>query len=365
MAGPRMNCKPIVTYAGDKQVFKALEPLLLDGLPLEPVEWTRSYGRGPKTVRVECRFVEYEASRLAREKEGRLLDQAHLHLFCTDCNDLEAYRSRVREDVIEWMSQLKEAGVYDWMLVAVEPADARRANKAKLLSRATVFDRMRADFPSKHFDRCVQVAEASGGGASTGVLLGRLRQLLLHATGRHLGRYEELIRTQRERRTAPQWSFLHFFFLQEELAFVLEALGLYEEALVQYDELDALFTQVVINSASSEEVPEWLSQLVAQGCESWGGLRLGVDPGQSPERQQLLRGGGGLLALRNYLFGRQCSLLRLQGAATRGRWAPEVAQRTLAFLHNTVHELALLQASSLVLEEPRASSGVFCSYSMK
>lgn len=61
----------------------------------------------------------------------------------------------MREDVIEWMSQLKEAGVYDWMLVAVEPADARRANKAKLLSRATVFDRMRADFPSKHFDRYV------------------------------------------------------------------------------------------------------------------------------------------------------------------------------------------------------------------
>lgn len=334
-----MNCKPIVTYAGDKQVFKALEPLLLDGLPLEPVEWTRSYGRGPKTVRVECRFVEFDAGQLAREKEGRLLDHAHLHVFCTDCNDLEAYRSRVREDIIEWMSQLKEAGVYDWMLVAVEPADARRANKAKLLSRATVFDRMRADFPSKHFDRCVQVAETSGG---TGVLLGRLRQLLLHATGRHLGRYEELIRTQRERRTAPQWSFLHFFFLQEELAFVLEALGLYEEALVQYDELDALFTQVVINSASSEEVPEWLSQLVAQGCESWGGLRLGVDPGQSPERQQLLLGRGGLLTLRNYLFGRQCSLLRLQG---RGRTA-ELAQRTLAFLHNTVHELALLQVST-------------------
>jgi hypothetical protein len=35
---------------------------------------------------------------------------------------------------------------------------------------------------------------------------------------------------------------------QEELAFVLEMLGLYDEALVQYDELDALFTQFVLNS---------------------------------------------------------------------------------------------------------------------
>lgn len=36
--------------------------------------------------------------------------------------------------------------------------------------------------------------------------------------------------------------------LQEELAFALQMLGLYDEALVQYDELDALFTQFVLNS---------------------------------------------------------------------------------------------------------------------
>lgn len=56
------------------------------------------------------------------------------------------------------------------------------------------------------------------------------------------------MRTQRERRNEHGWSFQNFFFLQEELAFVLEMLGLYDEALVQYDELDALFTQFVINS---------------------------------------------------------------------------------------------------------------------
>ncbi|XP_054922379.1 trafficking protein particle complex subunit 10 isoform X1 [Dermacentor andersoni] len=328
----------VVQYAGDKPVFKALEKLFLEGLPQEPVEWTRSYGRGPKTVRVECRFVEYDVAQLSREKDGRLLDQAHLHVYCTDCNDLETYRSRVRDEIIEWMSQLKEAGICDWMLIAVELTDARRANKAKLLSRATVFDRMRADFPSKNFDRCVQVYADSSGSVQA-ALLGRLRQLLLHATGRLLGRYEELIRTQRERRTVPNWSFLHFFFLQEELAFVLEALGLYDEALVQYDELDALFTQVVINSASGE-MPEWLCQLAQLGCEAWGGLQLGVDPAHSPERQLLLHRKGSLLQLRNYLFSRQCALLRLQNRAS------EMASRTLSFLHNTVHELAILEVTT-------------------
>ena len=39
-----------------------------------------------------------------------------------------------------------------------------------------------------------------------------------------------------------------FLLFQEELAFVYEMLGVYDESLVQYDELDALFTQFVLNS---------------------------------------------------------------------------------------------------------------------
>lgn len=34
--------------------------------------------------------------------------------------------------------------------------------------------------------------------------------------------------------------------LQEELAFMYEMLGLFEDALIQYDELDALFTQYIL-----------------------------------------------------------------------------------------------------------------------
>ena len=36
-----MNYKPTVTYAGDPQVFLAIEPGLLGGLPTESVEWKR------------------------------------------------------------------------------------------------------------------------------------------------------------------------------------------------------------------------------------------------------------------------------------------------------------------------------------
>jgi tetratricopeptide (TPR) repeat protein len=106
---------------------------------------------------------------------------------------------------------------------------------------------------------------------------------MLTAYDKTLSRFEDIIREQRERRNNPNWNFCHYFLLQvlskiyfrmlnlidylmlifenaflllykiilplqEELAFALQMLGLYDEALVQYDELDALFTQFVLNS---------------------------------------------------------------------------------------------------------------------
>ena len=46
----------------------------------------------------------------------------------------------------------------------------------------------------------------------------------------------------------------YVLFWQEELAFMFEMLGLFEDALVQYDELDALFTQFVLNHAAGGEI---------------------------------------------------------------------------------------------------------------
>jgi len=38
------------------------------------------------------------------------------------------------------------------------------------------------------------------------------------------------------------------------LAFALEMLGIHDEALVQYDELDAMFTQFILNSQVGSKI---------------------------------------------------------------------------------------------------------------
>lgn len=96
--------------------------------------------------------------------------------------------------------------------------------------------------------------------------------------------------------------------LQEQLAFVLEMLGLYDEALVQYDELDALFSQFVLNSNLTAS-PKWLD-IFRQPITSWQAVRLTALVPQHL-RDLIIKNKPSLLDLRSYLFQRQSAMLLL------------------------------------------------------
>ncbi|CAG0925671.1 unnamed protein product, partial [Notodromas monacha] len=234
------------------------------------------------------------------------------------------------------MNHLKTQNNPDWLVVVMEGSDSRKSNK--LLPRATVFDKIRSDFASKHPERCVSISDPSKSDARTAeawqTLLFRIRQLSLAGLTRILTKFEEEMRGQRERRVDPSWEFCQYFLMQEELALVYEMLGLDEDALVQYDELDALFTQFIIN-AGAGDIPNWMHSF-AQPPENWDGVRLGgirritakrrggnLSP-SSPVRLRnqesarrflegvrtdIVENDVSLLQFRNYLFSRQCSLL--------------------------------------------------------
>ncbi|XP_022242094.1 trafficking protein particle complex subunit 10-like [Limulus polyphemus] len=331
-----MESKPVITYAGDLNLFASLQSTLEKRLSEETVEWRRSYGRSPKMVKVEADFVPFNEDIIPQEGEWNISGHPLLHTYWTECSNLESYKSTSREEINAWFSYLKLKNVHDWMIVVVDHADIRKANKAKLLPRTTVLDKVKNDFPSKNSERCISLLDPlkndSRSRESWQSFLHRVRILVLQAYNYHLGRYEEYVRTQRERRNEPGWTFNRFFFLQEELAFVFEMLGLYEEALVQYDELDALFSQFVINS-NVGGMPEWLTQF-CKPCDTWPGLCLLKSQALL---EKLREGKSSLLDFRNYLFSRQCSLLLL-------RLKPwELAQRALPFLHNCVKELKVLE----------------------
>ncbi|XP_073743204.1 trafficking protein particle complex subunit 10 isoform X5 [Callorhinus ursinus] len=153
---------------------------------------------------------------------------------------------------------------------------------------------------------------------------------------KNLGRFEDDMRTLREKRTEPGWSFCDYFMVQEELAFVFEMLQQFEDALVQYDELDALFSQYVVNFGAGDGA-NWLT-FFCQPVKSWDGLVL-RKPIDMEKRELIQKQEATVLDLRSYLFSRQCTLLLF----LQRPW--EVAQRALELLHSCVQELKLLEVS--------------------
>lgn len=339
-----MDLKPKITCHGDKDVYNKLNPELAWRLPRESTEWRRSYGRPAKTVKLKANFV--------RLSEGMLMDvssvssasslhkQPFFHVYWTDCQDADEFKSGVKDSITDWMKKLRERNIVDWMIIQVVAQDSLRGNKPKLtLPRSTVFDKIKSDFGGKNSERIIQLwepfkeSQATRSAESWQNLVTKLRQLLLQSFNRHLGKFEDQVRSLRERRTEPQWSFTTYFLLHEELSFVFEMLGLYEEALIQYDEIDALLTQLVINSKYKE--PLDCIDVFMRDCKCFDGVLL-AKSSQDFLRQLIKTQEASYVDLRNYLFSRQCILLL---KLKRRAW--EIAQRLLEFLHNLVHELAM------------------------
>ncbi|KAJ8352583.1 hypothetical protein SKAU_G00240590 [Synaphobranchus kaupii] len=336
-----MENKPIVTCAGDQALFTSLyNPLALQ-LPREPMEWRRSYGRAPKMIHLEANFVQFKEDLLPKEGNRALLTFPFLHIYWTDCCDTEAYKASVKEDMLRWQSLLRLHGSLDWLIVVVE-SDSKKKNKTNILPRTSIMDKIRSDFCNKQSDRCVVLSdplkESSRAQESWSSFLTKLRTLLLMSFTKNLGKFEDDMRTLREKRTEPGWSFCEYFMVQEELAFVFEMLQQFEDALVQYDELDALFTQYVLNFGAGDGA-NWLGSFCAP-VRSWNGLVL-RRPIDMEKREQIQGGQVSLLDLRSYLFSRQCTLL----VFLQRPW--EVTQRALQLLHNCVQELHLLEVSVL------------------
>lgn len=222
----------------------------------------------------------------------------------------------------------------------------------------------------------------------------KIRQFLLEFYIKQFDCLEKLIRHIRELRTDPDWDFFGFFLLQEELAFVHESLGFYNKALIQYDELDALFSQLILNAShhGGFGAPKWLryrlmhsmddSLIMENGAnnnhknakhEAWTGLCLCNQESIMKLRMSIVESvladvsttvsdfsslssplvGGdplgveikpinhqiSLLDFRNYLYARQCHLLCLLNKP----W--ELASRALPFLQTAVAELNMLEIS--------------------
>lgn len=201
-------------------------------------------------------------------------------------------------------------------------------------------DKIRSEYASNtNSDRCISVLNPMKfemkATESFRCMLQRIRYLMLVGYNRNIAKYEGLIRTHRERRNQDSWNFIDYFLIQEQLASVLQMLGphLYTEALVQYDELDAMLSQFVLNSVIAEK-PRWM-KVFENTSQSFEGVNLEKKV-LAETRKKIVSQSISLLQFRSYIFARQSILLRHDKP-----WA--IAKRLLPFLFSTIREIDTLK----------------------
>ncbi|XP_017134492.1 trafficking protein particle complex subunit 10 isoform X2 [Drosophila elegans] len=333
-----MQIKPIITYSGSGPLFRSLESQILNAIPLDTCEWRRTFQRPTKHVRLEAQTQQFNVAALEKYKKGdwSILEHPILHIFVTECNDVDAYKASTREEIDTWLKLLTSYGVSDWMILLVETLDMRKTKN--FMPRTTVLDKIRLDFSTKNDDRCISVLNPAKfeqkSTESFRCLVQRIRFLMLTSYNRNIVKYEELIRSKREKRNLEGWDFRQYFFMQEDLALIFEKLELPTEALIQYDELDAMFSQFVTHTGLNEK-QQWLNHF-RRPLDAFHGICL-TRPDRFEMRNKIRDEGVSLLEFRNYLFERQAYLLLTCNDI------PEIAKRLLNFLFSTLREVEFIK----------------------
>ncbi|KAI8320213.1 hypothetical protein GQ54DRAFT_263960, partial [Martensiomyces pterosporus] len=167
--------------------------------------------------------------------------------------------------------------------------------------RQSVFDRIKSDFQTKKdAEHVVSLRPDAIESWNSAFLV--IRDRVVQALEDRVAHFVDEIRRMDANRMLPGWNYCKFFILKEGLVNLYRLMGLNEEALAQYDELEAVFFQLLDSHLLS-----WFTQF--GGGEPGDDFTDLLDMRKKPYRQQMVDNTITMFDFRVYLFGRQCELL--------------------------------------------------------
>ena len=203
---------------------------------------------------------------------------------------------------------------------------AQRSGPRKFYqTKGSVFDKIRADFNVGKRDRCIQLPTPGSTGeedvTSWKDFIAKVKELLVVSIDAQFASYEEDVRKVDSQRQMPGWNFCTFFVQKEGLAQSFEAMNLLEDALLQYDELEASYAL----AGKGQSLP-WFSRI--GGTEPGDDALSIFDVSSKPFRQLISQNNISIFDFRIYLFARQASLIIRMGRVA------ELAKRGRPFIYN-------------------------------
>ncbi|KAG7452626.1 uncharacterized protein BT62DRAFT_939661 [Guyanagaster necrorhizus] len=295
-------------------------------LPLRNIHWKSASRTSLRTIQeLNVTLVNLDSIRDEHTSQVpvNLLEKPLLNIYIVNCEDadLESYRTTVKKQVRDWHVSVTSRRNQEWLILQIVKPDGKAPTGTFLKLKGSVLDKLRADFNADKRERCVQVSWSSTQDSpiAWGEFLNKLKDGISSAFDTAVLQKEDDVKRSEGQRLMPGWNFCTFFILKESLASSFEGMNLVSEALVQYDELEASFYQVL-----KEKNLSWFGTLITPGPKDDSSPLLSIS--KKPYRDLILANTISVFDFRTYLLTRQCELLAKYGRL------PEVCRRVGAFL---------------------------------
>ncbi|EGO20910.1 hypothetical protein SERLADRAFT_452051 [Serpula lacrymans var. lacrymans S7.9] len=345
----------VVTYA-TLHAFRASESwihvhdALRSQLPLRNIHWKSASRPTLRTIQeLGVSLVPLDSIRdeLTSQIPVTLLEKPFLNLYIVFCEDVEAYRTTVKRQIKDWHNLVIQKKNQEWLILHIVRPDARTTDRSFFNMKGSVLDKIKADFNVDKRDRCVQIAWSTGlnSPAIWADLINKFKDGLLSAFDSAVSQREDEVKRSESQRHMPGWNFCTFFILKESLATSFEGVNLYEDALIQYNELEASFLQVL-----REKNLSWFGSLIHPAPKDDSSPLLSVI--KKPYRDLILANTISIFDFRIYLLARQCALL------SQLRQPIEICKKTISFLETVGRRLREVKA---ILPEYFIETWVFSS----
>ena len=262
-----------------------------------------------------------------------------IHLFFTSSNEISWYNRSTKGEIKSWLMALEQFGYENWILIHVtQHASTLRKNAQSSINNVimTIKDDLVAENPN-FAKKFYQLTLPEKGDQATEKHYNEFITFLFTNMKKYFisqaDRYETLLSMTREDQDKPLWNFFHYFLMQEQLCFAYEHMGMYQAALLAYDELDVMLHYLIIKiSLSKVKKSRWFETL-QQCCQEvlldYPHIALSLDQSHDASLENKTCS---LFKLRSVIFEKQATILFILGQA----W--DVGQRALKLLKDLGEE---------------------------
>ncbi|KAG7092380.1 hypothetical protein E1B28_008737 [Marasmius oreades] len=291
--------------------WSQIHSTLLSHLPLRNLHWKSPSRSSIVTIQeLDVSLVHLDTVRDEHTSQVpmTLLEKPLLNIYIVSCDntDLEGYRSIVKKQIKDWHSMVTSRKNQEWLILHVVRPDAKAPSGNFFQLKGSVLDKIRADFNSEKRERCVQLLLTIDNPAVWGEVINKIKDGVLLAFQSSVNQREEEVKRSEGQRQMPGWNFCTFFILKESLARSFGGVKLHDEALVQYDELEDTFHQVL-----KEKNLSWFGTFITPDPKDDSAPLLSVS--KKPYRDLILANTISVFDLRLYLLARQCELFANSG----------------------------------------------------